>query len=344
MSALQWQHPELLWLLALMPLWAVLVGRVGRAAAVLFSSAAIVRKVAGKRRSRAGAILLSLRLLALAGLIVALAGPRIGQGHEEIEASGIDIVLTIDISQSMAAMDFSTEEDYVTRLDIVKRTVREFIEKRPADRIGIIAFANYSYIISPLTLNHDWLLKNLERLELGLIDGSATAIGSAIGASANRLRELTSKSKVVILLTDGEDNVSTIPPIAAAEAAAAENVKIYTIAAGRSGRVPVPRIRDGVVVRDSQGKPVFTGNYQASRVDEKTLREIADITNGTFYSATNRQELRRIYEDIDRLEKSEITRYQYETYTEYFYVPLLIGLGLLALEQALANTRLRRLP
>ncbi|MGE9296140.1 MAG: VWA domain-containing protein [Puniceicoccales bacterium] len=310
----------------------------------MFSSTAIARDVAKQAKSRAGGWLFLLRLLALAALIFALARPQLGKGHSEVESSGIDIVLAVDVSGSMNALDFATQRDLATRLDIVKRVIGEFIERRPNDRIGLIAFAKQPFLVSPLTLNHDWLRKNLERLEIGLIDSTGTAIGPAIGMSANRLSDLPAKSRVVVLLTDGEDTVGQLPPIAAAEAAEAFDVKIYTIAAGRSGRVPVPRVdSNGTPLRDNNGN-VVPSHYQQSYVDEETLQKVADITNGKFYRATNAQELAAIYDDIDQLEKTEVKLKHYAEYEELFFWPALLGLCFLALEQLLGNTRFKRLP
>ncbi|MFP4352783.1 MAG: VWA domain-containing protein [Puniceicoccaceae bacterium] len=338
------RDPEWFWLAAFLPLWIFLLGRRGRKAALAFSSVAIARDVTKGARSRAGGFLFLIRLFAILLLLAALARPQLGKGHSEVESSGIDIVLAIDVSGSMNALDFASREEIATRLEIVKRTVEEFIERRPNDRIGLVAFAKESYLVSPLTLNHDWLLQNLERVRTGLIDGSQTAIGPAIGMSVNRLRDLPAESRIVILLTDGEDNVNRVPPIAAAEAAETVGVKIYTIAAGRSGRVPMPRTNaDGEVLRRPNGEMVFAG-YAESRVDEETLEEIASITGGKFYRATNADQLAQIYGEIDRLETTEVKLRHYAEFEELFFWPLLAGAVLLGLELLLSNTRFRSLP
>lgn len=345
------RDPWLLWFLLAIPLLLFLKGRTGKTASLLFSSTAIARDISKQSKSRAGGFLFLLRLLALAALIVALARPQLGKGHSEVESSGIDIVLAVDVSGSMAALDFTSGRDFTnraelaTRLDIVKRVIDMFIEKRPNDRIGLVAFAKEPFLVSPLTLNHDWLKRNLDRLELGIIDGSGTAIGPAIGMSSNRLRDLPAKSRVVILLTDGEDTVNQIPPIAAAEAAESFDVKIYTIAAGKSGEVPVPHTnRYGTPLRDDDGNIVPSNRKQRSFVDEETLKKIAEITDGKFYRATNTDELAAIYEDIDQLEKTEVKLKHFSEYEELFLWPALLGLTLLSLEQLLGNTRFKRLP
>jgi len=338
------QDPEWFWLALLLPVWIVLRGRKGKNAALSFSSVAIAKDVTRGSRSRIGGFFFLSRLLAMLLILSALARPQLGKGHSEIESSGIDIVLAIDVSGSMNALDFASREEIVTRLEIVKRTVEEFIGKRPNDRIGLIAFAKESFLVSPLTLDHDWLLQNLERIQTGLIDGTETAIGPAIGMSVNRLRNLPAESRIVVLLTDGEDNVQEVPPIAAAEAAETFGVKIYTIAAGKSGRVPMPRTdRSGKIIRRSNGDMVFAG-YAESRVDEETLSEIADITGGKFYRATNPEELAAIYDEIDELERTEVKLRQFSEFDELYFWPLFAALALLALELILVNTRYRPLP
>ena len=218
-------------------------------------AAQLVRNLSRSRQSRAGRLLFGLRLLGLAALIAALARPQTGEMNDSTEAEGIDIVLTLDLSGSMRALDPSTREQVVTRLDAAKKVVQAFIDQRPYDRIGLVAFAEDAFVVSPLTLNHDWLKKNIQRLELGDIRSSGTAIGTALGASATACA-ITARSRIVVLLTDGENNSGALSPIGAAEAAKAYGVKVYTIATGRQGRVPVPAsTQDGRVVRDAEGKP-----------------------------------------------------------------------------------------
>lgn len=345
MTFFQFQDPAFLALLLLLPILAWWAGRMGPDAAVRFSSTALARAVSRDRRSRPGKFLFGLRLLALAALIVALARPQMGRMNESSEAEGIDIVVTLDLSGSMRALDLSTQDDIVTRLDAAKRVVDDFIEKREYDRIGLVAFAADAYVVSPLTLNHDWLKRNLQRLELGEIDGSGTAIGTALGASVNRLRDHQARSRIVILLTDGENNAGTLSPIGAAEAAKTYGVKVYTIATGKKGRVPVPQTdRQGRVVRYSEGQPVYRGRSDISNFNEVELREIADMTGGKFFSATEGGDLERIYDAIDQLETTEIELRAYASFNELFIWPALAGLALLGLEQILRNTRFHRLP
>lgn len=345
MTFFQFQDPLFFWLMALLPILAWWAGKMGPEAAVRFSSTALVKTISRHRHSRPGKLLFGLRLLALIALIAALARPQMGKMNDSTEAEGIDIVVTLDMSGSMRALDLSTRDDIVTRLDAAKRVVEDFIDKREYDRIGIVAFAANAYVVSPLTLNHDWLKRNLKRLELGEIDGSGTAIGTALGASVNRLRDHEARSRIVILLTDGENNSGSLEPKAAAEVAKTLGVKVYTIATGKKGRVPIPETdRNGRVIRDSKGDPLYRGRSDISNYNETELTEIAEMTGGRFFRATEDGDLERIYDEIDKLETTKIELRSYATFTELFLWPASIGLGLLALEQLLRNTRYRRLP
>ncbi|MGA2052092.1 MAG: VWA domain-containing protein [Opitutales bacterium] len=342
--------PAFLWLLLLLPVLILLRGRSGRAAAIEFSSVAIARKVSGAARSRAGGVLFTLRLLALAAFVVALARPQLPKNLENVEASGIDIVMVLDLSGSMASVDLSVGDHLVTRVDAAKQVMTDFIAKRPNDRIGLVVFATEPFLVSPITLNHDWLLQNLERIHLGTIDGGSTAIGAGLGMATNRLRDLPSKSRVIILLTDGDNNAGSISPIAAAEAAAAYGVKIYTIGVGAPHPEPVPRTDDqGRILTDAYGRPVYYTDESGQPImddgiNSDDLQRIAEITHGKFYRAFDVNQLRSIYSDIDNLEKSRAILRHYSTYQELFYWPALLGLGLVGLEQLLSHTRLRRLP
>jgi len=345
MSFFQFEDPAFLLLLPLIPLVAWWTGRTGPDAAIRFSSTGLVRAISRSRRSRAGRILPALRWLALALLVFAMARPQLGRMNDSTEAEGIDIVVTLDLSGSMRALDLSTRDDVVTRLDAAKRVIEDFIDRRDYDRIGLVAFAAEAFVVSPLTLNHDWLKKNIARLELGEVQGARTAIGTALGASVNRLRGHESRSRIVILLTDGENNAGTLSPLGAAEAAKTYGVKVYTIATGKKGRVRIPVTdRQGRVIRDDDGRPYFQGDAMVSNYDETELRKIAEMTGGRFFRATESGDLERIYEEIDRLETTKIELRSYATFDELFVWPAALGLLLLGLEQALANTRYRRLP
>ncbi len=339
-------NPELLWCLLVLPVLAFLRGSIGKSGSLIFSSVAVAKVAAKKSVARAGFFRFLLSLIALALLIIALARPRLGMGYSERQESGIDIVLAIDVSGSMAALDFTFDRhNPLTRIDAVKQVVGDFVGKRPNDRLGFIAFAANPFLVSPMTLNHDWLMQNLERLDIGVIDPNRTAIGAAIGMSVNRLRDLKNvKSRVIILLTDGENNSGKISPIAAAEAAASYDIKIYTIAVGRSGIVPAAAMnRDGSIARDRYGNPVYGGDMQ-SGVDEETLKKIAEITGGEFYRANNLKQLEQIYSQIDSLEKTKVKLRNFTEYRELFQWFAAAALAVLALKLLLVNTRYRTLP
>ncbi|MBN2068894.1 MAG: VWA domain-containing protein [Opitutales bacterium] len=339
----RFEQPELLWLLLLIPLFALMRGRKGKRPSISFPAVGLAKQVAAFVRSRPGRFRVSWRLLVLAFLVLALARPQRGNQTTEIETSGIDIVLAVDLSGSMDAHDFELKGKRTNRLEVAKTVIAEFIEKRPNDRIGMIAFAKDSYLISPLTLNHEWLNRNLKRLDLGLIDGSQTAIGDALAMSANRLRQQKAKSRIVVLLTDGASNAGKLSPEQAAEAAKAYGIKIYTIGAAVKGEAPYPaRDRYGNLVKDSFGRQRWVS--RPSDLDMETLEKVSKVTGGKSYRATSTKELEKIYEDIDRLEKTEIKLKYNALWKDLFYIPLLIGLGILLLEQLIVTLIHRRLP
>lgn len=327
-------HPQLLWLLLLLPLNAFVRGRRGAVAAVEYSNAQRLRAVARQTRSRAGAWLATLKLLALGLIVVALARPQLGRNTAPVTASGVDIMLALDVSGSMQALDFKLDGQPADRLDVVKSVVSKFIEARPNDRIGIVAFAGAPYLVSPLTLDHDWLLQNLERVRIGSVE-DGTAIGSAIASSVNRLRDQPGKSKLVVLLTDGQNNAGKINPETAAQAAHALGVKTYTIGAGVRGEAPVP-------VTDAFGNRRLV--MAKVDVDEDTLKKIADETGAKFYRATDTDSLKRIYADIDQLEKTTHTLKRFESEREMYPWAVMGALAVLGLNLGLEQTRFRRLP
>jgi len=328
-------QPEWLWLLTLLPMVMLLRGRRGPVAAIEFSDVGLAREVARGSRARAGRWVWLLPLLAAALMIVGLARPQRAHSRTEVTANGIDIVLGLDVSGSMQALDFLVDNRRVNRIEVVKSVVSKFIEERPSDRIGLIAFAAAPYLVSPLTLDHDWLQQNLERVSTAVAADDGTAIGSAIAASVNRLRTTAAKSKVVILLTDGMNNTGKISPIAAAEAAKALGVKIYTIGVGVRGMAPIP-------VRDEAGHIHLI--MDKVDVDEKTLDTVAGVTGGTFYRATDTDSLRKIYEQINRLEKTAQTVQKFEHSDELYSWALIPSVTILGFGLLLQHTRFRRLP
>jgi Ca-activated chloride channel family protein len=327
-------QPEWFWLLALLPLVMLWRGRRGPVAAIEYSDVGLARDVARRSRSRIGGWVWLLPIVAGVLMIVGLARPQRGHSRTEVTANGIDIVLGLDVSGSMQALDFLIDDQRVNRIEVVKSVVAKFIEERPNDRIGLIAFAGAPYLVSPITLDHDWLQQNLERVNIGTGD-DGTAIGSAIAAGVNRLRTTPAKSKIVILLTDGVNNTGKLSPLAAAEAAKALGIKVYTIGVGVRGKAPVP-------VRDDAGNMHLV--MAKVDVDEKTLQAVADTTGGKFYRATDTDSLQEIYEQINRLERTAQTVQKFEHYDELYPWALIPALAILGLGMSLQQTRYRRLP
>jgi Ca-activated chloride channel family protein len=319
-------HPWLLLLLLLLPLFAWLKGRRGRPAAFVYSSIQLVRGMQNLSRSRSGGFLMMLRWLALALFIVALAQPRLTSSTTTVKASGIDIVCALDLSGSMNTPDYIVNGQRVSRIDTAKPVLEQFIRERPDDRIGLVVFASQAYIATPLTLDHDYLLDDIDRLHIGTINSDATAIGDGLTAALNRLRTLKAKSKIIVLITDGGNNAGKIDPIMAAEAAKALGVKIYTIGLGNREIVQQMGLPPGYLP------------------DEETLQKIADLTGGKYYRADNAEKFRQIYAEIDKLEKTEAVVSKYTEYKELFAWPIGGGLAVLLVELVLAQTMLRRLP
>jgi Ca-activated chloride channel family protein len=341
----EFQFPWLLALLGLLPVYALLRGKLGKLSALTFSSADIARAAGAQARSAAGRFIIFLRLLVVALGIVALAGPRMANYHVETETPGIDIMLALDLSWSMMAIDMGKPAEKLTRFAAASAVLRDFVAKRPADRIGLVAFSGVPYLASPLTLNHDWLGDNLARLHIGIIAELGTAIGDAVVVAAKRLKAVpNSKSRIAILLTDGDNNMGKIDPLPAAQLAAALGVKIYTIGIGveRPCNLPAFDPATGQLKLDANGNVIPTLLLQPANYS--VLGKMAELSGGHFYRATNARELQNIYNQIDRLEKSEVKLRRFATYEPLFHWPLLAALGLLALELILANTRFRRIP
>ena len=275
-----------------------------------------------------------MRCIVILLIAIGLARPQKGVEESKLVGEGIDIVLVIDVSGSMRAEDFQIAGESYNRLHVVKAVVKDFIKGRSNDRIGIVVFAGRPYTLCPLTLDYGWLIQNLDRAKIGMLE-DGTAIGTAIATGCNRLRESSADSKVLILLTDGRNNTGRISPETAANLAKTLNVKIYTIGAGTKGMAPYPS-------RDLFGNKI----YQPVKIeiDDESLTQVAQETGGRYFRATDTENLRQIYDDIDKMEKTEIETPQYLEYKEfypYFLIPALIGF---LAELALANTRLRRLP
>ena len=329
---LQFAHPWFLLLLLLVPpmvYWHLRRG--ARAGATLrYSNVEAVKKVKRGHIWWARHVLFGLRVLVVVLLVLALARPQSGRTEEQINTEGIDIVIALDISGSMRAVDFKPKN----RIEAAKEVAARFIKGRKSDRIGLVVFAAESYTQCPLTLDYGILLHFLKQVDVGLVkDG--TAIGLGIANAVNRLRYSTAKSKVIILLTDGRNNAGEVDPITAARIAKALGVRIYTIGVGTRGNALYP-VDDPFFGRRYVSMPV--------EIDEDLLREIARETGGRYFRATDTAALERIFDEIGKLEKTKIEVKHYVRYKELFIRFLLPAFAILLLEIVVANTRFRKLP
>ncbi|MFQ5636824.1 MAG: VWA domain-containing protein [bacterium] len=333
MSQLEFANPQFLFLLLLIPFllfWYLKRNRV-RSGTVRYSNLGLIKnveKLSKKKNYRH--LIFGLRLLALSFLIFCFARPQSGYTEEEIITEGIDIVLALDISSSMLAEDFKPNN----RLMAAKLVAADFIKGRNNDRIGMVVFAAKSFTQCPLTLDYGILLNFLKEVEIGMIE-DGTAIGMAIANAANRLKDSKAKSKVVILLTDGQNNRGQLDPITAAKVADAFDIRIYTVGVGRRGEAMYP-------VDD----PIFGKRYvrMPVQIDEKMLKEVAQITDGSYFRATDKESLDKIFEEIDSLEKTKIEIKQFTRYRELFPGYLFFALGLIVFEVVLTNTKFRKIP
>jgi len=301
-----------------------------QSASIRYSDLKIVKRSAKTGRQRFRFLLSVLRIMAIAFLIVAFARPQAGTENREVTSEGIDIMLALDISGSMRAEDFKPQN----RLYVAKEEIMRFVSKRVSDRIGLVVFSQTSFTQCPLTLDYGILLNFLEQVKFGMIkDG--TAIGMALANCINRLRESPSKTKVIVLLTDGVNNAGQIDPLTAAGIAKAMGVKIYTIGVGRPGNAMYP-------VDD----PIFGKRYiyLPNEIDEEVLSQIADKTGGKYFRARSEKELEQIYDEIDKLEKTKVKVNEYVQYKELFPAFAYLGLIFLALEMVLGQTIFRKIP
>ena len=330
---LRFANPEFLGLLVLLPLFVYwyLKKNPKRGGTLTYSNLRLVKNVkkhTSKRNYRH--LIFSLRLVALALLIVCFARPQAGHTEEEILTEGVDIVLALDISSSMLAEDFKPNN----RLEAAKLVAADFIGGRTNDRIGMVVFAAKSFTQCPLTLDYGILLNFIEEIEIGMIE-DGTAIGMAIANAASRLRDSKAKSKVVILLTDGQNNRGQLDPLTAAKVAKAFGIRIYAIGVGKRGDALFP-VDDPIWGKRYVRMPV--------KIDEKILKEIAQITGGSYFRATDKESLEKIFEEIDGLEKTKIEVKQFTRYSELFVPYLFIALGVVVAEVTLANTKFRKIP
>lgn len=324
------KNPEFFLLLLTLPLiYAWVVKRKRSVLRVSFASD--LKKLPGTRHMFAvETLFIFLRLFSLALMITAIARPQTVSAEREFEASGIDIVLALDISGSMLAEDFKP----INRITVAKQEAKKFIQGRQSDRIGLVVFSAKSFTQCPLTLDYDVLMKLIDDVQVGMIkDG--TAIGLGIANAVNRLRESNGKSKIVILLTDGNNNAGNIDPITAAELAKSFAIRVYTIGIGTEGMVPFP-IDD----------PIFGKRYIQAKVDidEVTLKRIADITGGIYFPVRDAHMLSRVYERINQLEKTTFKVKEYTSFNELYHYFLLPGLLILMLEVLLRHLLFVKIP
>ncbi|TKJ42346.1 aerotolerance regulator BatA [candidate division LCP-89 bacterium B3_LCP] len=328
-----------LWLLLLLLIPAAVIAGLlwgkKRKIPVRFPSLSVIKKTGGGKGAKLRHILKFLRAAAVILLIIALARPQKLLQSRHTETEGIDIMLALDISTSMLAEDFRPKN----RLEAAKKVASEFIDGRTSDQIGLVVFAGQSFTQCPLTLDYDLLKQLLERIRIemvteGMIE-DGTAIGMAIGNGVNRLRASQAKSRILILLTDGQNNRGEIDPLTASSAAQVLGIRVYTIGVGTQGLAPYP-------VRDQWGRT----SYQQVQVeiDEELLRQIADQTGGKYFRATDAQALRRVYTEIDKLEKSKIRVHQYRQKAELFASYIGWAVLFLLIEIILSATRLRTMP
>lgn len=326
-SDIRLAYPWALALLVLLPLaWVYARRRVGSNGVLRLSTTAALQSLPYSGKAHLARLLPWARYIAAALLIVALARPQRTQVSEVIDSEGIDLVLSLDVSGSMLAEDFSPN-----RMEAAKKMAGEFVAGRTGDRIGLVTFGEASLSQCPLTQDHRALTQILNGVRSGSL-GQATAIGLGIASAVDRLRQSPGKSKVVILMTDGVNNAGAIDPLTALEVAKAFGVRIYTIGVGSNGMAPSPApMPDGSTALVMQ--PV--------EIDEALLQKIATETGGVYYRATGNDALRAIYASIDKLEKSKAEMTTYREHTELFYPLALVALGLLFLELLLGATVLR---
>jgi Ca-activated chloride channel family protein len=297
---------------------------------LLFPQLSLIRQTGTSWTLQLREYLIACRLVGIALLILAFARPQLGSAEEDILTEGVDIIMAIDVSGSMAAEDFRPKN----RISVAKQVVQDFVKGRQSDRIGVVIFAARSFTKCPLTIDYDVLLRQIEDVQLGTID-DGTAIGSGLANAVNRLRSSKAKSRVIILLTDGVNNSGEIDPLTAAELARSLGIKVYTVGVGREGIAPFP-------VND----PIFGRRYVDVQVqiDEESLQKIAASTGGQYFRAIDKDSLEKIFRTIDALEKSKISVKSYTHYNEVFAWFLWPGMGLILIESVLSHTRFRKLP
>lgn len=322
-------YPYLLWLLMLLPLlivWYLFKNKTA-SSSITISTLRIYKRHGGSK-TVIRHLPFVLRLLAIALLIVAIARPQTRSNEERIEGEGIDIVLCMDVSGSMLAEDFAPN-----RMEAMKKVAADFVDARKTDRIGLVIFSGEPFTQCPITTDHAALKSQIYAVRSGILQ-DGTAIGSGLATSVERLKKSKSKSKVVILLTDGENNGGLIPPSTAKEIAKAYNIKVYTIGMGTDGFATLPQQTTAGVVRTKE----------KVNIDEKLLQEIARETGGSYFRAKDNESLANVYVEIDQLEKSKIETSSFARYAEQFYPLAIAAVLLLLIEVWLRYKVLRKFP
>lgn len=309
----------------------------GRKAAIRFSSISNLKRLAPSSTPALRRLVMGSRVITLALLALALARPQTGRQEVVSRTEVVDIILAIDTSGSMQALDLDTEKrriaDRRNRLQVVRDVVEDFVKQRHQDQLGLVVFGTEAYTQCPLTLDHGVVATFLDRLSIGMA-GDATAIGNAIGIATKRLKDSKAKSKVLVLLTDGQQTAGTLSPRTAAEVAKSLGIRIYTVGAGTRGKAPF-------LVDSLFGKQI---QMQEVPLDEETLKEVAAITGGAYFRAEDEKGLKEVYQLIDEMEKTEVETKTYMEYEEQFAWFLIPALILLLLEVLLLGTRLRKIP
>ncbi len=331
--------PEYFLLLFVLPLMVYHYISRGRrkVGSIRFSSLDTLKNIRPSGWQKGFYFLLLLRLGAIFFLIIALARPQFSRTYEDILTQGIDIVLAVDVSASMYARDLEPD-----RIQVAKEVVKEFIAGRKNDRLGLVVFAGIAYSICPPTLDYNILQELMDKkVEVGVAE-DGTAIGMGIVSSLNRLKDSDAMSRIIILLTDGENNRGKVDPLTAARMAEALGIKIYTIGVGKEGGAPIP-IGQGLFGQVQYARNP-DGSLLLTYLDEENLKEIASSTGGLYFRATDEDKLREIYRQIGEMETTEFKSRQYTTYREYFVPFAIMAFFLILLEIALSNTRFMRIP
>ena len=335
---IRFEDPGLLVFLSIVPVMIFYQWKKMKVRRIRFSSLDTLKKLKRSHSLLFRHLVLALRFFAIILFTIALARPQSGTKNTEVVADAIDIMLCVDTSKSMQALDLAPRTypfpgERENRLGIAKQVIRNFIKGREYDLIGIVVFGDEAFTQCPLTIDYGVLLTFLDQIETGMA-GDSTAIGSALGVCIKRLRDRKSASKVIILLTDGRNNVGNITPINAARIAQSLNIKTYTIGIGQEGNVPIP-------IHTPNGRSIV---FEPLDLDENTLKKIASITGGAYFRAVNTRDLEGIYSEIDGLEKTQVEIMHHMEYEELFIWFLIPGLACILLEVLLDNTRLRRIP